>query len=760
MIFIGIIKAIRARRGAWQKVVLHVTETGPSQKDLEETDQIWDMVGEFMASVGDKVIVEGELKNVRSYGYQIHARKVKMLSGFTDTEEQLHQFLVKHVSGVGPKMADALINEYGVEDLIRLLDSCSPRIIEDIPGIGIKTAEQIWETWTRERFKWDPWKYLTRIGIRDLNHIRKIIGQYGRDTEKIVSKYPYRLLEVEGLSFRTVDAIAIKAGVDPLSPIRIMSAIVYALNRQSDFGHTYYEKEQLKGIVEYLLDMDELDDELYDRCLFRLERSERIVTEADKVFSARIYMVEKSVASVMIELKYGNTIVIDDKSVDDFIKLYQTRHEMEFTKTQQRAIYRAANTGVMVLTGGPGTGKTFTVGAMVELFRSYGNDVVLCSSTGRSARRIKESTGYEAHTIHRLLKVIPNGKGGTMFEHDDRNPLDGDVFIVDEVSMVDLELMHHLLKAIPVGKKLIMIGDKDQLPSIGLGSVLNDCIGSGRIPVVELQTVFRQSETSDIVINANKVNMGKIDIVEGGKDFWWVKDVDEDMILKVITERIPKRFGIPMEDIKVITPYRREYAEVNVKQLNRRLQEIANPEKEIEVKNYDGTIIRKPNGIVYKGVTFRVGDPVMQMENDYVKLIFNGDIGTIVSVDQDEDGRCALLVDFGDDRGIRSYIDSDIDHLELAYAMTVHKSQGSEYPAVVIILPELTEKTSGMLKRNMLYTAITRAQKLCVLFASEASFRKCVNDDSYDKRMTMLARWLVDTDSKVTRGRRRTSKVA
>jgi len=756
-LFVGYIEDVIHKKGDFQVVKFHVIERESGGK-IKDTDELWSLVGNFMASVGDKVEVRGRLINKDHFGYYIQAERVKVIEDFTASEEQLHRFLTKQVKGIGPKMADALINRYGVEELIRLLDGCNTRIIEEVKGIGLKTAETIWESWSKGRFAWDPWKYLTGIGIRDLGHIRKIVAKYGRDTEEVVSKYPYKLLEINGLSFRTVDAIALKAGVDPQSKVRIMSAIMYILYRQKDYGHTYYKRDQLKGIIEYLLDLPELDDKLFVDSLYQLENKGKVVIEGDKVFSARLYAIERYVAHRLIELKYENVVKINSDEVTDFIQLYQSRHDVQFTRTQKRAIYQAANNGVMVLTGGPGTGKTFTVGALVELFRNYGYDVVLASPTGRSARRIKESTGYEARTIHRLLQVVPNDEGKMVFEHNERNPLDGDVFIIDEVSMVNLELMSNLLKAIPDGKKLILIGDKDQLPSIGVGNVLKDTIRSSRIPVVELQTVFRQSSASDIVLNALKVNSGKTDIVEGGRDFWWVKKFDEDLILRIVVKRIPIRFGIKPEDIKVITPYRREYANINVKQLNRRLQDIANPKREIEVKDFDGHTIKKPNEVVYNGIPFRVGDPVMQLENDYSKLVFNGDIGTVIMIDKDEDGRVALLVDFGDERGVKSYIESEISSLDLAYAMTIYKSQGSEFPAVVIVLPELNDKTEGMLKRNLLYTAITRAQKLCVLISSEESFVKCVRDNSYAERMTMLAEWLVEADKNMIKSRRLVSK--
>jgi exodeoxyribonuclease V alpha subunit len=729
-VYEGIAQDIKHRSNNWQVVEVLVDRIGDDIESMIYTEpQSWMVTGYFICSPGDRIQIEGELQN-NSYGYQIKADTVKIIGSFVDSDEQLHQFLVKTVPGVGKSMADKLLNRYGAKELVKLLDNADPIIITEIKGMGITTAKRIWETWQKERYRWAPFQFLHGLGIRSHRLIKRIIDHFGNEVQEIIDRSPYRLLEVKGISFQMADKVAEKIGIEGYSPVRIMAAITYLLNnlRFSGEGHTYMQRDYLYQRVLHLLAVDEIAYDIWNKCLYRLEQAGKIVVvDSDCIYAGRIYEIERSLAYNIIELKNAYNEKVPLRLINSFLKMYEKNEKVEITETQKMAIKRSTTTGVMVLTGGPGTGKTFTVGAMVEMYESLGKTVVLCSPTGKSARRIEESTGKPASTIHRLLKATGNG----WFEHNRDNPLDGDVFIVDEVSMVNMELMHHLIGAIPLGKQLILIGDIDQLPAIGMGNVLGDIIRSGVVPVVELHTVHRQGAMSEIVLAAQTVNAGITKLKSGKKEFFVMNNNSDETLLDMITNRIPGKFGIDSLDIKVITPFKRSNPGYKTSQYyNKLLQQHLNP---------------KGKSVTYYGNEYRVGDPVMQQINNYDIEVFNGEVGTITEVIEEKKS-VLVRVDYGDERGVITYIDSELSDIELAYAMTIHKVQGSEFPAVIIVLPELSSSTGNMLKRNLLYTAITRAQKLCVVISDNRSLYKCISDNSYNERLTKLNRWLLEFD--------------
>ncbi|MGD9697575.1 SF1B family DNA helicase RecD2 [Acinetobacter sp.] len=720
-----------------RSVVLTISEWGGEKKENET----WKLFGNFPGRVGDLIEGTVEQEYHRVYGYSLKAVNLDVIRSVMDDDQGFRDFLVRDIRGIGVKKADMLLSHFGGRDgLIAILDSYSSRLSEEIRGIGEGTAEKIFESWHTERINQKVKTFLYSLGLGE-KQTQNVLRTFGAHTRAIIDKDTYRLLQV-GIPFKVVDRIALNNGYEPMANARLQAGIMYKLDDSSS-GSTYIEPDILRGQLEVLLDLNITDETvwmgLFEKALHSLEDLEKIVIEKGHIFSAKMYSTERFVARRLTELKYGGSVKIDKVVVDDFTGLYAERTGIKFTQTQMNAIYRSAQEGIMVITGGPGTGKTLTVGALVSLFKNTGHTVHICTPTGRSAQRITESTGNRAETIHRMLKPMAT-EYGMRFQYNEDTPLETDVVIVDEISMVDIELMASLLRAIPSGAKLILIGDKDQLPSIGAGNVLNDCLSSGKIPAIHLKTIFRQMKESLIITNAIKINQGDTDLQmpDGKGDFYWIKSANTDDMVRLITERIPAVYGINHSDIKVLTPFRREMVDINVKALNRKLQKKINP-------------LHKTKSITFNDVSFRVGDPVMQLENNYEKIVFNGDIGTIENALEDEDGRVSLVVNFNDDRGRILYVESDINQLDLAYSFTIHKSQGSEYRAVIIILPTEYEKVSSMLKRNLLYTGVTRARELCIIMSNKASLFKAIKDSSYAERLTMLKEWIIDFDYKMKR---------
>jgi len=697
--------------------------------------------GDFPGVLGDTLQGRCRIKQDPRWAESfLDIHDAKVVESFKDTDLSLINFMVNHLDGIGKVTAQRLIRHFGREQLVKHLDDCSDDLSE-VRGISVKTLAKIWDSWTKHSYKADIWVFLHKIGITSPERKRAVVKKFGRDAEKIISAYPYKLMSVNNIGFRVADEVATRMGWKKDGRDRVMAGIYHVLSSQRS-GHTYMLKSVLKDQSEVLLDLDNIPDLAYEQYLVDMEKAGKIVTESgNKVFHKSLHSAEKYLASQLVRMRYTCSVSIPRKDTDDFVSLYQFRHKIKFTKTQINAILRSAQEGVMVITGNPGSGKTTIVGALVELFNNFKYRVNLCSPTGKSARRIKESTGFNAETIHRMLRPI-NGSLNHGFFYNEDNPLDTDVVVVDEISMVDVELMASLLRAIPDTAKLIIIGDKDQLPAVGPGNVLNDCIASGKIAAIHLRTVFRQGKTSPIIANALKVNTGDVDLDLGlspEEDWLYDHRIDITTILNAV-KWLENDRGFNRADIKVITPFRRELVDVNVNMLNRTLQARYNPKK-------------GSNEVQFRKKIYRIGDPVMQTENDYSKMVFNGDSGYIVDLAQDSN-LVSIKVDFGGDIGNKIYSGSEINRLELAYAMTIHRAQGSEFPAVIIILPE-AEDARSMLKRNLLYTAITRAQNTCVLLAPQESVSQAITDNSYSKRLTMLQEWIIRADRNAKKFKRK-----
>jgi exodeoxyribonuclease V alpha subunit len=545
---------------------------------------------------------------------------------------------------------------------------------------------------------------------------RRVLRLYGEQTAKIVQAYPYRLaLDVWGVGFKTADRIAESVGIGKEHPERLEAGLLHELGRVSDQGHVYAERAKL---VEQAAQMLEVDAVLVEGALDRLWASERIVIEDGAVALTRLYRAESRLSELIVaELAEPAATV---PHVEEALLRFEKEQSITLSDQQKLAVWEAAKHRILVITGGPGVGKTTLVRAIVDVFESSKIDVHLAAPTGRAAKRLSEATGREAKTLHRLLEFDP--RLGT-FRRCGDCPLEDGVLLVDEASMVDLQLALAIAEALPNQGRLILVGDIDQLPSVGPGAILRDFVSSGKVTVVRLNLIFRQSGQSQIVANAHRLQQGGLPTSSNHpgepSDFFVVERKDGEQaakdIVHLVTERIPERFGFdPKTEIQVLTPMHRGI--VGTQELNQRLQAALNPEGE---------------SLPLRGAVLRVGDKVMQTRNDYEREIFNGDSGTVLEVFPDDR---SIVVDF-DGRTVTCE-DDELDSITLAYAISIHKSQGSEYPVVVV--PVLTNHFV-MLNRNLIYTAMTRARKLCILVADPRALRIAVSEDRKEDRFTRLA---------------------
>ena len=534
---------------------------------------------------------------------------------------------------------------------------------------------------------------------------------------------PYCLADdIWGIGFKTADGIAEKLGYEKNDSRRCRSGILYTLSKLSEDGHVYSEREQLIKSAKELLQADE---EPITQVLDQMIASEDLMLDEEAIFLPPFYYAEVGVANKLrrlIETPMGNIFDNGGTVTDD---VSQRQGQIEYDEVQLSAIRKAIGSKVMVLTGGPGTGKTTTTLGIIASFETLGQRILLAAPTGRAAKRMSEATGKEAKTIHRLLEFNPAEGYG----RNDENPLDGDVLIVDESSMIDIILMNSLLKAVPLSMRLILVGDIDQLPSVGAGNVLRDIIDSGAVPVIRLTRIFRQAQSSRIVTNAHKINQGTFPDISNGRqsDFFFIKQEDPEQaardIVNIVKNRIPKAYGYSTNDIQVLAPMQRSV--VGATNLNIALQEAINP---------------VGDSLSRGGFRYRRGDRVMQIRNNYDKDVFNGDIGTVEHVDTEER---TLTVSF-DGHNIE-YEDSELDELTLAYATTIHKSQGSEYP--VVVMPLLMTHFV-MLQRNLVYTGITRAKKLCIIVGTTKALAYAIHNMVVLKRNTRLKERLTDKSNK------------
>ena len=665
---------------------------------------------------GETLRLKGEWIVDNKFGEQFRVQSCLSVlpATLTGIEKYLGSGLVK---GIGPIMAKRIVTRFGLETLDIIEDS-TEKLLE-VEGIGSIRVERIAKAWQEQREIREVMIFLQGEGVSSTYAV-KIYKAYRDKAISIVKENPYRLaLDISGIGFKTADKIAQNMGIDPSSPMRAEAGITHVLSELVDEGHVYYPYEELKEKAAELLAVDR---GILDTALATLTEQRRVVIEEQQEFRA-VYLTPLHVAEVNVAIRL-KTLLSSPKQlpqidIEKAIEWVQRVNRIELAEMQKEALRKAVTGKVMVITGGPGTGKTTLVNSIIKILGKKEQCIALASPTGRAAKRLSEVTGREAKTIHRLLEFSPS-EGG--FKRNEDNPLDADLVIIDEVSMVDILLMNHLLKAIPPMATLLLVGDADQLPSVGPGNVLKDIIASEQVETIRLTEIFRQAQQSLIVVNAHRVNRGEhlqLKTSPGQQaNFYFINREEPEKVLAVIKElckrRLPSAFHLDsLEDIQVMTPMHRGTA--GVANLNAELQNLLNPSREAVARG---------------GKLFRVNDKVMQIKNNYEKEVFNGDIGRIVGIDLEEQ---KLMVKF-EDRVI-NYDWSELDELVLAYAISIHKSQGSEYPAVVIpLLPQ----HYIMLQRNLLYTAITRAKRLVVLVGSKRAIAIAIKNNKVQFRYTNL----------------------
>ena len=665
------------------------------------------VVGNLLeVNVGSVLLVEGNWKVDRKYGSQFIVEKWEetMPATLYGIEKYLGSGLVK---GVGPKFAQRIVSRFGL-DTIQIIEDEVNRLYE-VDGIGPKRVAKIHESWEKQKEIKNVMLFLQGYGVSTA-FAAKIFKQYGKESIETVKGNPYRLADdIWGIGFKTADTIAEKMGYEKEDPRRCRSGILYTLSELSDEGHVYGIREQLVSTAETLL---EAGREAISSVLDDMVSNGDLKTEGEAIYLPPFYYAECGTAGKIRRLLESPGPLV---STDIDISRIEAESGIHYDDVQIDAIRRASESKVMVLTGGPGTGKTTTTQGIIAAFKSMGLSVVLAAPTGRAAKRMTEATGLEAKTIHRLLECKPP-EG---YQRNDENPIEGDALIVDESSMIDIVLMNALLKAMPPEMRLVLVGDIDQLPSVGAGNVLRDIIDSGAVPVVRLTRIFRQAQSSRIVMNAHRINSGRAPDISNGKntDFFFMEQEDPELaatlIVDLVKARLPKAYGVRTSSIQVLTPMQKGV--IGASNLNISLQEALNPT--------DICLHRS-------GYTFRQGDRVMQIKNNYDKIVFNGDIGFVSSINLEDR---TLTVRF-DGRDIE-YDHTELDELTLAYATTIHKSQGSEYPIVVI---PVMMTHFVMLQRNLIYTGVTRAKKICILVGTKKALMYAVKHLTVDKRNSLL----------------------
>ena len=680
------------------------------------------LVGNLLeVPVGSVLLCRGEWKVDKRYGSQFVAAtwEETMPATVYGIEKYLGSGLVK---GIGPRFARAIVQRFGTET-IDIIETEIERLYE-VPNIGRKRVAKIRESWEKQKDIKNVMLFLQGYGVSTA-YAAKIYREYGKESIDKVRENPYRLADdIWGIGFKTADGIAAKMGYEKEDPRRCRSGILYTLGQLSDEGHVYAGEEQLVKTAGQLLEAGET---AIRDTLAGMLQAEDLILDKDAIYLPPFYHAECGTSRRLRDLAESTGRSLFDGLFDPSSLTAETG--IEYDEVQLAAIRQAVTSKVMVLTGGPGTGKTTTTQGIIAALKKAGLRVLLAAPTGRAAKRMSEATGMEAKTIHRLLEYNPQDG----YKRNDENPLEGDALIVDECSMIDILLMNNLLKAVPVGMRLVFVGDIDQLPSVGAGNVLRDIIDSQRIPVVRLVRIFRQAQKSRIVMNAHTINQGRFPDTSNGRDtdFFFMREDDPERaaetIVRLVKERLPRAYRESPDRIQVLTPMQRGV--VGAANLNLLLQQALNP---------SGPSLNRG------GYTYRQGDRVMQQRNNYDKDVFNGDLGYIREVDTEER---TLKVDF-DGKWVE-YDVTELDELTLAYATTIHKAQGSEYP--IVVMPVLMTHFV-MLQRNLIYTGITRAKKICVLIGAMKALAYAVRDMSVLKRNTSLRERLnpsLTTDGKL-----------
>ena len=721
--------------GYVEHIIYRNADNGYTVLNLVSGEDEITCVGIFSAiAEGENIEAQGEYTEHPTYGQQFKVTSFEEKA--PEDEEAIERYLGSGaIKGIGLAMAARIVRRFK-EDTFRIIEE-EPERLAEIKGISNRKAMEIASQVNEKRDLRQAMIFLQQYGVT-MNLAVKVYQAYGQDVYGIIRENPYRLADdIDGVGFRTADEIAARVGIRMDSDFRVRSGILYTLLQASGEGHTYLPETELTPRASKLLNVtaEQVEKRYMDLAIERkiiLKQME----DQTQIYAASFYYMEANTATMLKRLNVSYDV--SDAEIEQRIRGIEKKSGMTLDEHQVTAVKEAVRNGLLVITGGPGTGKTTTINTIIRYFELEGLEIFLAAPTGRAAKRMSETTGFEARTVHRMLELNGGAEGSGGFERDESNPLEADVIIVDEMSMVDISLMYSLLKAISVGTRLILVGDVNQLPSVGPGSVLRDIIQSHACNVVMLTKIFRQASTSDIIVNAHKINHGEEVILDNkSMDFFFLKRYDADVIINVvlqlIKQKLPKFVDATPYDIQVLTPMRKGL--LGVERLNGILQRYMNPPANDKVeKEYGSTV-------------FREGDKVMQTKNNYQLAweirtkfgltvdkglgIFNGDMGIIRQIN---DFAEQMIIEFDEGRMVE-YPYKLLDELELAYAITIHKSQGSEYPAVVI---PLLGGPMMLMNRNLLYTAVTRARKCVTLVGNEVTFQQMIQNTSQQKRYSGL----------------------
>ena len=699
---------------------------------------------------GENLEITGEYMEHPSYGFQFKANSFKVVE--PDDLLSMERYLGSGaIKGVGEALAKRIVKRFG-KDTFRVIEEEPERLVE-VKGISERIAQQITDQMIEKREIREAFLFLQKYGITNTLAV-KIYEKYGMGMYGILKENPYRLAEdIQGVGFRLADEIAEKIGIHTDSDYRIRSGILYTLLQASLEGHMFLP---MRVLVRRSADLLQVPEEAIRAQIQNLHMDHKVVvkktTDEPEVYAFSYYYAELNCARMLRELNVlmeSELLDSEEKRIETILQRILKEQGLELDELQKNAVLECVKHGIMILSGGPGTGKTTTINTIIRYFDEEGMDILLAAPTGRAAKRMTEATGYEARTIHRMLEINGGMEDGSRarFERNGENPLEADVVIIDEMSMVDIYLFQSLLEAVSVGTRLILVGDVDQLPSVGPGQVLQDLIGSKSFPTVMLKKIYRQAGESDIVMNAHRINMGqKIALNNKSKDFFFLPRNDVQVIYKhmiqLITEKLPRYVEAQPYDIQVLTPMRK--GSLGVETLNEILQRYLNPADPSRKEHAAGDRI------------FREGDKVMQIKNNYqleweivsqygIRIdsgsgVFNGDIGTIRRIREESS---TVQVEY-DEHRLVEYTFSQLDEIELAYAITIHKSQGSEYPAV--LLP-LLSGPKMLMNRNLLYTAVTRARKCVTILGSQEVVDGMIENENQYHRYTGLGRRILELES-------------
>lgn len=721
--------------GYVEHIIYRNADNGYTVLNLVSGEEEITCVGIFSAiAEGENIEASGDYTDHPTYGKQFKVESFEEKA--PEDEEAIERYLGSGaIRGIGLALAARIVRRFKA-DTFRIIEE-EPERLAEVKGISERKAMEIADQVNEKRDLRQAMIFLQQYGIT-MNLAVKVYQQYGQEVYGIIRENPYRLADdIEGVGFRTADEIAVRVGIRMDSDFRIRSGILYVLLQASTEGHTYLPEEELTRRTGQLL---EVGEEQIEKQYMDLAIERKIIMKQGEnqtqIYAASFYYMEANTATMLKQLNVSYEV--PDLEIEERVRRIEKQTGMELDEHQMTAVKEAVCNGLLIITGGPGTGKTTTINTIIKYFEMEGLDIFLAAPTGRAAKRMSETTGFEARTIHRMLELNGGVDGAAGFERNEQNPLETDVVIIDEMSMVDISLMHALLKAVAVGTRLILVGDVNQLPSVGPGSVLRDIIRSHECNVVMLTKIFRQASTSDIIVNAHKINQGEeVTLDNKSMDFFFLKRYDADVIISVvlqlIKQKLPKFVDATPYDIQVLTPMRKGL--LGVERLNGILQRYLNPPSPQKREKEHGDIL------------FREGDKIMQTRNNYqleweirTKYglsvdkgtgVFNGDMGIVREIN---DFAETMTVEFDEGRMVE-YPYKLLDELELAYAITIHKSQGSEYPAVVI---PLLSGPSMLMNRNLLYTAVTRARKCVTLVGNEVTFAQMVQNTSQQKRYSGL----------------------